>query len=113
MTTTLRKLALGVAAAGLAWAGAALAQSAETGGTQMMGKVKQISHSDSSISVRSPDRKDEKLKVGSDTAVVKDGRRATFDDIEPGDQVRASMSSSGDCTRLDVTSADAKSSTEK
>lgn len=114
MRTSLRKLALGVAAAGLAWAGAALA-GGDTGSAakQVTGKVEKISHSDSSITVRSSDQTEQKLKVDSGTAVVKDGRRATYEDLEPGDQVRASMSGSGDLTRLEVTSAEASGSSGK
>lgn len=68
------------------------------------GKVEKVDKSKHTIQLSGFDHK---LKVDSSTSVMKDGARASFEDIREGDRVRASYSGSGDeptATRIDVMS---------
>jgi hypothetical protein len=66
-------------------------------GNQVMGKVDKVDKSNNQLSLQ--------LKVSDSTQVMKDGHTASLSDIKEGDQVRASLSSSGQVQRIDVMSS--------
>jgi Cu/Ag efflux protein CusF len=111
---------LGLASALALMAGQARAQNAPQGGRAggaesptsstsshfdaLTGKVQQFDRSTNELTVAGSDQK---LKIDSSTKVMRDGSRASIDDIKEGDQVRASYSDSGDTLQvksLDITS---------
>jgi hypothetical protein len=51
------------------------------------------------------------LKLDSSTRVMKNGQRASLSDIKEGDQVRASLDSTGQVQRIDIMSGGSGSST--
>lgn len=70
----------------------------------LSGKVQRFDRSKNELTLSGSDRK---LKLDSTTKVMRDGARASIDDIKEGDQVRASFSGSGDTLEvrsLDITS---------
>jgi hypothetical protein len=90
------------------------AQNAPQGGRAgdaLTGKVEQFDRSTNELTVAGSDQK---LKIDSSTKVMRDGSRASIDDIKEGDQVRASYSGSGDTLQvrsLDITSPGATGDT--
>ena len=71
----------------------------------LTGKVQNFDRSKNELMLSGSDRK---LKLDSSTRVMRDGSRASIDDIKEGDQVRASYSGSGDelqVKSLEITSA--------
>ena len=120
----------GLATAGMVFlAGQALAQSSGSSGTSgsggsmapgskstsghshmLHGRVQSFDRSNNTLTLAGSDKT---LKVDSTTQVMKDGSRASIDDIEEGDDVRASYSGSGDtltARKLDIMSAGAAGS---
>lgn len=76
----------------------------------LSGKVQRFDRSKNELTLSGSDRK---LKLDSTTKVMRDGARASIDDIKEGDQVRASFSGSGDTLEvksLDITSEGATGS---
>lgn len=76
----------------------------------LAGKVQRFDRSKNELTLSGSDRK---LKLDSTTKVMRDGARASIDDIKEGDQVRASFSGSGDTLEvksLDITSEGATGS---
>jgi hypothetical protein len=83
---------------------AATASSAETGTSayELAGRVEGIDPSNNTIQIGG-----RTVRVDSSTSVMKGGVGATFDDIKEGDEVRASLSLSGEqpkAERIVVTS---------
>jgi Cu/Ag efflux protein CusF len=77
----------------------------------LTGKVERFDRSNNELTLAGSDRK---LKLDSSTKVMRDGSRASIDDIKEGDQVRASYSGAGDTLQvksLDITSAGSMGST--
>ena len=77
----------------------------------LTGKVQQFDRSTNELTVAGSDQR---LKIDSSTKVMRDGSRASIDDIKEGDQVRASYSGSGDTLQvksLDITSPGAMGGT--
>jgi Cu/Ag efflux protein CusF len=77
----------------------------------LTGKVQSFDRSSNELTLAGSDRK---LKLDSSTKVMRDGSRASIDDIKEGDQVRASYSGAGDTLQvksLDITSAGSMGST--
>jgi Cu/Ag efflux protein CusF len=67
---------------------------AETTATKtLQGKVEKFDRSENTLTLSGIDTK---LKVDSSTQVMKEGARATLNDIKEGDQVRASYSGTGE-----------------
>jgi hypothetical protein len=79
------------------------AASTTTHGDQIVGRVDRIDRSTNTMSLNG-----KMLKLDSSTEVTKDGARASLNDIQEGDQVRASYAGSGDTLnvqRVDVLSS--------
>jgi hypothetical protein len=78
-------------------AGAPAGQAGEAGAQgrmqQVEGQVERASADE--VVIRSPDQPSLKLKVGSDTQVTMDGKRATAEQLQPGTEVRAAYQSQG------------------
>lgn len=73
----------------------------------LKGKVQNFDRSDNTLTLAGSDKQ---LKVDSSTEIMKDGARASVDDIKEGDDVRASYSGTGDTLnvqRLYITSSGA------
>ena len=73
----------------------------------LQGKVQKFDRSKNTLTLSGSAQS---LKIDSSTQVMKDGSRASLDDIKEGDQVRASYSGSGDALNvksLDITSSGA------
>ncbi len=66
-------------------------------GQQVTGKVEKFDQTKNQLSLQ--------LKVSDSTQVMKDGQKASLSDIKEGDQVRASLSSTGQVQRIDVMSS--------
>lgn len=83
----------GAAAAGT---GSAAGASAQAGGEQKTATGQVVSASSQELVLRDQAGGQElKLKVGSDTPVMVDGKRASISDVKEGSQVRASYSEQG------------------
>src|SRR6266568_4994041 len=70
--------------------------------SQLQGKVQNFDRTNNTLTLAGSDKA---LKIDSSTQVMKNGSRASLNDIKEGDQVRASFSGSGDMLhvqRLDV-----------
>ncbi|HZZ84418.1 MAG TPA: hypothetical protein VFE30_07760 [Anaeromyxobacteraceae bacterium] len=73
--------------------------------SQLQGKVQNFDRTNNTLTLSGSDKA---LKIDSSTQVMKNGSRASLNDIKEGDQVRASFSGSGDMLhvqRLDVMSS--------
>jgi hypothetical protein len=64
--------------------------------SHVMGKVEKFDQSKNQLTLQ--------LRVSDATQVMKDGRTASLSDIKEGDQVRASLSATGQVQRIDVMS---------
>jgi hypothetical protein len=67
------------------------------GGQSLQGKVESFDRTNNTLMLSGSEKT---LKVDSSTKVMKQGSRATLDDIKEGDQVRASYSGSGETLQV-------------
>jgi hypothetical protein len=78
------------------------------GGSELTGRVEKFDHTSKTFTISGTT-----VKVDESTEVTKDGRKAALTDVQEGDQVRASMSGSGDAATarsIEVTSSGAATS---
>lgn len=73
--------------------GSSMGSSSSASGKQLHGKVQNFDRSSNTLTLSNSDKT---LKVDPSTKIMKNGERATLDDIKEGDDVRASYSGSGD-----------------
>jgi hypothetical protein len=67
--------------------------------------VKKVDKDKQSLKISSTTGAEQELKVGSSATITRDGSQATLDQIEEGDQVRASLNASGDqASKIEVQS---------
>ncbi len=84
-------------AVALAWAGAAFAQAGGGDGTPLSskrieGRVQNVDPHEGTLTLRAKgDVQPQKIDVGRDTRIVKDGLNTSIADVRPGDDVRASF----------------------
>jgi hypothetical protein len=93
----------GSAGMGSTSSGTSSSQTSSPAATKILqGKVEKFDRTDNTLTLSGTDKK---LKVDSSTQVMKQGERASFEDIQEGDQVRASYSGSGETVnakRIDI-----------
>jgi len=76
-----------------------------TASNELSGVVKKVDADKKSLSISSPAGGEQELKVGESATITRDGSQASLDQIKEGDQVRASLGSSGDqASTIQVTS---------
>jgi Cu/Ag efflux protein CusF len=90
---------------------AATTPGAPSAANELTGTVQKFDRDANQLTLANSDKK---LRVSSDTQVMKDGQVGSLSDIREGDQVRASYSGTGDTVqvhRIEVMSAGSKSQT--